>query len=381
MSSTLVSAPLSGGRFSAEAVRSQHSTFLGTACHEVFESLPSVILAVNTCRQLVFANAAATKFLGSSTREAILGKQLGDVLRCINAQESLEGCGGSKACQNCMALQAIHSALDGAVAEAQCKFLRRDKDALEAFDLQVRATPFVTEDQAFVVLALTDVTDQQRRRGMEQIFFHDVLNLAGGILGLSDVLAANCTCGHEGELAVLNAASKTLVDEIVAQRDLLAAETNALQPSFGLVNVKELLGRLKGLYSAIPLAKHQEIRIVQTSPELSLVTDGRLAARVLGNMVKNALEAGRSGDCVTLCAKDEGNTVRFEVHNSAVIPAHVQENLFHRRFSTKGEFRGYGTYSMLLLTERSLHGSVGFSSSEGKGTTFFVRLPKRLERA
>ena len=76
---------------------------------------------------------------------------------------------------------------------------------------------------------------------------------------------------------------------------------------------------------------------------------------------------------------DDGEGVVFRVHNAVVIAAEVQENIFHRRFSTKGEARGVGTYSMLLLSERYLKGSVGFSSSEATGTTFFLRLPKQLE--
>jgi sensor histidine kinase regulating citrate/malate metabolism len=58
-----------------------------------------------------------------------------------------------------------------------------------------------------------------------------------------------------------------------------------------------------------------------------------------------------------------------------VIPRDVQLQLFKRSFSTKGEGRGLGTYSMKLLTERYLNGRVGFRTSESAGTTFTASYP------
>jgi len=56
----------------------------------------------------------------------------------------------------------------------------------------------------------------------------------------------------------------------------------------------------------------------------------------------------------------------------------VQLQLFQRSFSTKsGTGRGVGSYSVKLLTEKYLRGTVTFSSSEAQGTTFTVRLPAK----
>jgi sensor histidine kinase regulating citrate/malate metabolism len=50
-------------------------------------------------------------------------------------------------------------------------------------------------------------------------------------------------------------------------------------------------------------------------------------------------------------------------------------SIFQRSFSTKGFGRGLGTYSIRLLTERYLKGSVSFTSSALSGTIFRVRYP------
>jgi sensor histidine kinase regulating citrate/malate metabolism len=59
------------------------------------------------------------------------------------------------------------------------------------------------------------------------------------------------------------------------------------------------------------------------------------------------------------------------------MPDHVKSRIFQRSFSTKGQGRGIGIYSMRLITEQYLHGSVSFTSEKGAGTEFVVRLPVR----
>ncbi|MGK0289243.1 MAG: sensor histidine kinase regulating citrate/malate metabolism, partial [bacterium] len=71
----------------------------------------------------------------------------------------------------------------------------------------------------------------------------------------------------------------------------------------------------------------------------------------------------------------DDNWIEFSVHNPAVISKDIQLQIFQRSFSTKGENRGLGTYSVKLLSEQYLNGKVRFSSEAGKGTTFYVRYP------
>lgn len=79
---------------------------------------------------------------------------------------------------------------------------------------------------------------------------------------------------------------------------------------------------------------------------------------------------------MTLSVRTSAAEVSFSVHNPGPIPEEVQAQLFQRSFSTKeGRGRGIGLYSVKLLTERYLGGSVNFHSSPEAGTTFTVTLP------
>lgn len=115
------------------------------------------------------------------------------------------------------------------------------------------------------------------------------------------------------------------------------------------------------------------------TPDEALWTDPQLLLRILGNMVKNALEGTAPGQTVRLsCARRDGNVV-FTVHNPGVMPPEVQLQMFQRSFSTKSQAgRGIGTYSMKLLGERYLGGTVDFTSRAPDGTTFTLTLPPHL---
>ena len=169
--------------------------------------------------------------------------------------------------------------------------------------------------------------------------------------------------------------TEALLDEIKSQKLLVSAENGTLNPSRQIIISDELLRTVAAQYERLDLTKNKTLRIEPFSESFSLISDETILRRVLGNMVKNALEAAEPGDTVTLrCAMTDGNAL-FEVHNPGTIPEKTRAKVFSRFFSTKGEGRGLGTYSIKLLTERYLEGTAFFSTEEDEGTTFSISLP------
>ena len=114
--------------------------------------------------------------------------------------------------------------------------------------------------------------------------------------------------------------------------------------------------------------------IAQDSKDVEITSDRTLLRRILGNMIKNAIEAVPENSTITLGCKVEGEKINYWVHNPGFIPRNIQLQIFNRSFSTKGHGRGLGTYSMKLLSS-FLNGTVMFTTSEEKGTTFNVTIP------
>ncbi|OGR35133.1 MAG: hypothetical protein A2051_11520 [Desulfovibrionales bacterium GWA2_65_9] len=362
-----------------DVVRSQFRSFVGTNCRAFFDALPNMIMALNCHRQVVFANQTFVSFLGHNDVEELLGRRPGEALGCVNAVAHSGGCGTSRHCRSCGAVVAILSVINDSVPSSEdCKLLRRVTTDIEGLDLHINASPIFIEGQRFILFAITDITHESRRRSMERIFFHDVLNLAGGISGLTEMLGDMVPDSLKGDFAILQASTSSLLDEILAQRDIVAAEINELTISVKCIGTLDILHSLRGLYAHAPVAKGRIIALAPESVSVTISTDARLVQRVLGNMLKNALEALPPGGVALLSCQEENDHVVFSVHNPGLIPQSLQDSIFHRTFSTKGSGRGLGTYSMLLLAERYLHGSVGFRSTEAEGTLFFLRIPKAV---
>jgi signal transduction histidine kinase len=179
----------------------------------------------------------------------------------------------------------------------------------------------------------------------------------------------------------LDALSRQLEREIRDHRALALAEAGALVPQRSAMRVRDLVDEVTDLFAHHALARDRTIETSLSDPDLQVETDRALLARVLVNMLRNALEATDPQGVVRLACEvvpgAAGSGLRLSVHNEGIVPPEVQPRIFERSFSTKGPGRGLGTYGMRLIGERVLGGQVSFSSAAGRGTTFSILLPPR----
>jgi signal transduction histidine kinase len=199
---------------------------------------------------------------------------------------------------------------------------------------------------------------------------------AGGILRIAGLIRTAAGDVVKYEYApMIQAASKTLVDEIRAQRELTQAESGELEPHPAEVQSGQLLYALQALFANHPECENRTLALAPDREEFRLCVDATLLTRVLVNLAKNALEAEPAGGRVTVGCRRNGNRAEFCVHNACAMPRDVQLEVFQRSFSSRGTGRGLGTYSVRLLTERYLGGQVTFTSCAEEGTRFAVTLP------
>ncbi len=300
----------------------------------------------------------------------------GDVLGCIQALSVDDGCGASSACPLCGVFCAIAECRERGVPVNRTSRLQyRRGDVTSDMDLMVTAAPYETDGRRYTLLTVQDVSDQNRRRALERIFFHDVTNLASGLAGVAAALrTARTDTDRQEMLEVIEQSSRSLLDEIEAQRQLASAETGDLPVVPCEVGSLDLLRQVAETASLHPMAFNRTVVVDERAAAFVMTVDPTLLRRVLVNLVKNALEASPSGGRVSLHATTKDNTAAISVHNQGEIPRDVQLQLFQRSFSTKGDGRGLGTYSVRLLTERYLKGRVSFSSSPETGTIFTVTI-------
>ncbi|MFC2084687.1 sensor histidine kinase [Bacteroidota bacterium] len=339
--------------------------------------VPVYILILNMNREIVFANRTFLNSIGHDNISGIIGKRPGEALDCVHAFENVGGCGTTEFCSVCGAANAILESQNSKSSIKECRITAQNSTA---FDFQVWANPLNIGDNKFTLFAVQDISNKKRRRTLERIFFHDILNTAGGLKGFIELLNEADPSEMKEFINISYELSEKLIEEIISQQELLQAENEELAVNSRPFSTHDILKEVRTLFVNHYVAKGKIIQIDKNTCDELIITDKNLLRRVIINLCKNALEAVNEGDTVIMeCMMDaDKNTFTFSIHNSTYIPREIQLQIFQRSFSTKGNGRGVGTYSIKLLTEKYLKGSVYFTSDLEKGTTFYITYPKKL---
>ncbi len=343
---------------------------------EIFGAMTGIGAVIDKNRQIIYANDEFLSQLGLTSIELILGKRPGEVIACPNSFVESAGCGTSSACAYCGIVNTILESQDNGIKitkEAQVTGMLNGKSM--NWDLKVISTPIVFDGETFYVLILQDISESKRRIALERIFFHDLLNSIGGLYGLLTVLKEETNPDQKRELINLSEeTSRNIIEEILVQRQLRAAENGDLHVNIELVNSIELLDSAISKIGFHETGKEKRIIRSEDSANVHFETDRILLQRVLINLIKNALEETDATGTISTGIYLERDEITFWVKNQNVMPGEVQMQIFKRSFSTKGEGRGDGTYSIKLLTENYLKGNVSFISNIEAGTVFRINL-------
>ncbi len=134
--------------------------FLDQGFHRVlFNAMPMPVFVVDKDVSILEYNTAAAGLLGKK-KQGVLEKRCGDVLHCLNAAETPEGCGHSPECCECVVRKAVGSAFRGRAVNrklAEVPWLRKGKH--NKLSLRVSAHPVDYDQQKFVLLMLEGLND------------------------------------------------------------------------------------------------------------------------------------------------------------------------------------------------------------------------------
>lgn len=343
----------------------------------LFYAYPDVVMILDKNRQIVACNKAALVTFQVDEEDEILGKRTGEAISCIHSDDMAGGCGTSIFCRECGAAKAIkYTNETHEASEEECRIISLQQGQEVSYDLHILTKPLNIDEQQLSLVIIQDISNEKRRVALERIFFHDVLNLAGAVNSITEILQEGVPDSEE-LIDALASSSSQLIKEILAQKDLKNAESGSLEVHPFVLNVNDSLTNVAAIYKNHDVAKQRNIQVKPSTEQVFLETDQVLLERSIGNLVKNALEASEPGQTVTLSASLTDEKVNIHVHNETVMPQNVKSQIFQRSFSTKGETgRGLGTYSVKLLIEEYLKGSIAFTSEESKGTEFIISFDK-----
>ena len=356
--------------------------------------IPSIIIILNSNRQIVFVNKDLREEFGLLPEEGVIGLRPGDSFGCIRAVHGEDGCGSTKFCSVCGLANAVAQSENGSRSQKECHLLVRNGEAL---NLEVTTTPFDFEGERYIFCVIHDIGETKTKKILERIFLHDLQNTVGTLYSIRELLDE---LSHEELKGIVLEEAEILMDELQSYRLMIHAESRELVVKPEPVEIRGLVGGIVESLKRMQDFKDQPV-VVDIPDGLSLNTDRVLLERTLKNLIKNAFEAEEGRGTVRIGARGSGGPdfdgeatpadevagngpanggvlspgVRFIVSNPSVMPKDVRHAVFRKSPGNKGGGHGWGTYSVRLLAEAYLRGRVSFRSTPEAGTEFELFVP------
>ena len=123
---------------------------------------------------------------------------------------------------------------------------------------------------------------------------------------------------------------------------------------------------------------HELTLVSEVGDEALVWADKDLLLRVFNNLIKNAIQAipvGEEGRIKVIIDEKGNNFVVTVKDNGVGITDEQKEKLFVPYFTTKSTGTGLGLAMCKQIVE-NMNGEIGFESTFGMGTSFFVEFPK-----
>ncbi|WP_294198184.1 GAF domain-containing sensor histidine kinase [uncultured Chryseobacterium sp.] len=213
---------------------------------------------------------------------------------------------------------------------------------------------------------------------------HNVLNPLTSI-GLSAQQIQRKT--EEGNL--IHRLAHTIVENTRSTEQMLskmlsdaASEEQYIELEITSINPKEIIGEVCASLGQILSNKRQQIKL-DISTDTSIKADRQRLIDILTNYLSNASKYSPFGSEICVSCKEHDDSIIFSVNDKGQGILRSEIDLLFTKFSNLSSVptanersHGFGLYSVKILAD--MHNGKVWAESEGrgKGSTFFLQLPK-----
>jgi len=239
--------------------------------------------------------------------------------------------------------------------------------------------------KAGVIWIVDDITSrkdlEKLHADVQRIMQHDLKGPLNGIINLPDIVAQSDNLNPE-QIELLDhiaSSGRRMLRQIELSQDIYNMETGRYvfeaKPVDFVAVVRTVLQEYQILAerSGVTLLAMHGARAIRPEDRLVGAADELLSCVMLGNIVKNAIEASQHGETVRICLEGAAG-ITLEVHNQQPVPPHVLPYFFNK-YVTFGKTggTGLGTYSAFLMAKTQACGlEVVSSETEGTRVTFTI---------
>ncbi|MEO6014829.1 MAG: PAS-domain containing protein [Devosia sp.] len=209
---------------------------------------------------------------------------------------------------------------------------------------------------------------------------HDLLQPLNAARLYTATLLERSSGSELGPLAHSIEASLNAVEEIMsALLDMSRIDSGALKPQPRSFQVRDLIQKVAVEFA--PAAREKSIRLTLVDSSGVAFADRALVARIVQNLVSNAIKYTRPGGGVLVGLRRRGGRVRLDVVDTGIGFNREQHGLLFAEFSRleQGARMAQGLGLGLSIVERLVNAmglTMELASVEGKGSRFSLYLPK-----
>jgi PAS domain S-box-containing protein len=262
--------------------------------------------------------------------------------------------------------------------------------ASEGRDFQGFTAPVIGDDDEYLgrVWTLRDVTEQRQLDRLRDTLIatvsHELRTPLTSIIGYLELLGTgpeqlNAEDAGYVEVVARNALRlRHMVEDLLFLAQL---DAGGFSLDFGEANLVELAG--EAIAAARPAAEAKKLQLTLEHDQPPVVrADRNRLGQALDNLISNAIKFTPEGGTVKVRIEDLATSCSLHVTDTGCgIPVSEQARLFERFFrsATAGAGNVPGTGLGLTITKTIIEshgGSIDFDSTDGKGTTFTISLPK-----
>jgi signal transduction histidine kinase/CheY-like chemotaxis protein len=213
---------------------------------------------------------------------------------------------------------------------------------------------------------------------------HDLRTPLNAIIGFGQLLELEATTVDDREsIDQILKAGRHLLELINEVLDLTRIESGHLRLSLEPVAVDEVIAEALDLIAPLAAARPILLDVSDTASGCAdyVQADRQRLKQVLLNLLSNAVKYNRPDGTISIhCSHGDGDVLRIEVQDqgSGIRPEHAERLFqpFDRLDAETSDTEGTGLGLALSkqLTD-AMGGSIGFDSTPGTGSTFWIELP------
>jgi signal transduction histidine kinase len=206
-----------------------------------------------------------------------------------------------------------------------------------------------------------------------------VLNLSRLLL---DRVDGELTSEQERQITLIRNSVASLTEMVNDLLDLAKIEAGKTTLRLTKISVAQLIAGLRAVFRPVLPSVHVALIFEDVDPELVMCTDEGKVTQVVRNFVSNAVKFTERGEIRVSVSTNHRDTVRFTVSDTGIgIAAENIDRIFEEfgqvESAAQRHVKGTGLGLSLARTiAELLGGTLGVDSEVGKGSTFWIEIPR-----